>query len=190
MKTVVLDCDDTLVQTRYSLGRVLKRRGYSGPPLMVETQVAPLEYCISLMVEESVLEQAPPEEGAAELVRALKADGYRVEVWAARDWHPKGMLLTRRWLEAHEMEVDDVRMHGVTDSKAGLLGDRTDVMCVVDDNPYQIRQITQLTAVPFPLLIARPWNTAEPGARVERLAEVYGRLQDYAADPYVPGMCW
>jgi hypothetical protein len=164
MKTAVFDCDDVLANIRELTAEVLS--GLCGRSIhwndwdtydLSVTYGVETDRCLAAFVEHRVLERATPEPHAKETLLAASEAGLRTMVLTARDWHPDGESLTQKWLAAHDLVVDELRLVSVQASKVAALED-TDAVFFVDDNPRHVIEAEGSTHVRTPILMSRPWN--------------------------------
>lgn len=164
MSTIVYDCDDVVANIRDNMAEVLSQ--LSGRNIhwgewdtydLSKIYGINIDDCLAAFLEHRVLERATLEPGARETIRAVRDDGYRIVMLTARGWHPHGDSLTREWLAAHDIIVDELRVVPLHASKTAVMED-TYVDFLVDDNPRHIIDAEGVTHIRSPVLMSRPWN--------------------------------
>jgi len=171
---LVIDCDDVVANIRETVAQaMMAETGQDRPWQQWDTydlsKIYGLTNWSSSFLEHRVLERATPEPGARLAIRTAREMGYRVMMLTARGWHPDGEALTRDWLEAHQLEVDELQIVPVDASKVQALKGVA-VEYFLDDNPRHIREAEYADHIFNPILVSRPWNTRTTARhRVESL---------------------
>lgn len=181
---VAFDMDDVLANIRTLVADVLgKATGRSIPWESWTTydlgQVfgIPIDHCLQAFIEHTVLERAQPEPGAAEAVTRAIELGFTPAIISARAWHPNGQSLTRDWLDAHGLPIQEVHLVPLGVSKSSCLQGLGNIAAYVDDHLGHILD-AQAAGIPGAVLMDRPWNRfALPNDRVYSLAEFALRLE-------------
>ena len=161
---VVLDYDDTLNRMRDTVYETFARRGMRVPPnhwhtYSLETIFKkPEAELLDIFIEDQVLERTPAESSASDLINTLKARGFRVEIWTARAWHPRGKTITEQTIHRDRLNVDGVRYSNLKQSKADLIRPEDRIAAFVDDNLGHVMAMRSACAEAHCLLIDRPWN--------------------------------
>lgn len=161
---VVLDYDDTLNRMRDTVFETFSKRGMCVPPNHWHTYSLeviykkPLAELLGVFIEDNVLERTPAEESAGRLIDTLKARGFRVEIWTARAWHPRGRQITEDTIARDRLNVDAVRYCTLEQSKADLIRPGDKIAAFVDDNLKHVQAIRSACPAAKSLLIDRPWN--------------------------------
>lgn len=122
--------------------------------------------------DDRVLERAPLFDDVKPVFDALAADGLKIGLITARDWHSRGRAITEAMVDTHRLPVSDIITLGMEGSKAELLlRTGTDVAGFVDDS---VRHVDGCRAAGIhATLRARPWNAAATHLpRIEALAAV------------------
>jgi 5'(3')-deoxyribonucleotidase len=143
------------------------------------------EEFLNIIVEESILEQAPIEPGAREAIEAIRSMGYETAVVTARGYHPRGESVTRRWLANERVVMDYVRVVPFGISKTETLRELGGVVAYVDDHHKHLEALHAAGVGGELVLLNRPWNQSASGFwRVGGLpgfADVVRRLATVAA---------
>lgn len=176
--TVVFDVDEVVANIRDKIASVLhKVTGRDISPErwdtydLSEIYGIDIDRCLAAFLEHEVLENATLEPGAREAIKMTRESGYRVMMLTARGWHPDGDRLTREWLSAHGIIVDELRLIPVHASKVTTL-EGTNTLFFVDDNPRHIIEAEGSTSILTPVLFTRPWNrSVEVRNRIDTLKE-------------------
>jgi uncharacterized HAD superfamily protein len=120
----------------------------------------------------SLYEEALPHEGACFGVAALREAGWDVVGITARPVHLASV--TRSWLAAHGLQLDDVH-HTIVGTKARV-AQRLGVRTMVEDNPHEAELLADVCES---WLLDRPYNRRDPLHRARRLLswdDAVGRL--------------
>lgn len=127
-----------------------------------------LDQFLNILIEHQVLENAPPVEHAAEVLRALKDLGYRNAVVTARGYHPTGVEVTQAWFKQHGLPIDDLIVVDMLESKVDALKSLGKVKSYCDDLPMHLNNIAAAQCVEELYLMRRPWNAHSFNYRVVR----------------------
>lgn len=130
------------------------------------------------LVKQGCLENAMPEPGALEAVRSLIGQGYKVEIWTARAWHPRGQQITEQWFEKWGSPNVTVRVCPYNSSKASLIrqtGIRPKLF--VDDSLTQILSVQAESPETSCYVIDRPWN--KTAAKLMRFDAVHAAVRHH-----------
>jgi len=117
-------------------------------------------------------EEALPNDGACFGVAALRDAGWRVVGITARPGHLAGV--TRSWLAAHGLELDEV--HHTTVGTKSAVARRLGVRTTIEDNPHEAELLADVCDS---WLLDRPYNRRDALHRARRLLswdDAVGRL--------------
>ncbi|HEU0197998.1 MAG TPA: hypothetical protein VFQ88_12400 [Nevskiaceae bacterium] len=179
------DLDGTLNLLPYDLVHALERHGItttvealwsdSWRSLLTRTSLTSLR----VVIEEHLLQRASPDAAAVACARRLVADGWCVEVWTARAWHPYGLAVTQTWLDRMGLGGARVRLTVPGRSKTRCVAQHAPPDLYIDDAARQVRAL-RAGGVSAAWLIDRPWNRVEQD--VPRCATVAEAMAASVAD--------
>lgn len=175
----IFDLDDTLLDLKSVIVDSLNRR--TGKNLTVDDFRNDAEYhygvtrndFLRIAEEDQMLQKAVPHDGIHELIQTLRQQGTKTVVVTARAWHPKALSVTQQWFDKHRIDVDEIMIVGMNDSKAEAISHMRNVRLAVDDRPdvvldYQLR--SQLNNA---FLYSQHWNShATDMKRVDSLEQL------------------
>lgn len=125
-----------------------------------------------------ILECALPEPDACAAVEAVRSVGYQVAAVTARGWHPEGRRITEESLVRHGLDVDELHVVALADSKRHVIEQIGQVQLIIDDSPTHL---LHLDGGPWKVVAQdRPWNrhlTHLP--RVSTLAQFADMVRDH-----------
>lgn len=104
-----------------------------------------------------LLERALPNPEGLTLVRRLLNEGWDVEVWTARAWHPRGEFITRQWLNRYGLKDVRARLCDHRECKTTLIAGGRIPDLYVDDAPHHVMAMAEAGSK-MSTLISRPWN--------------------------------
>ncbi|MBO9471505.1 hypothetical protein J7355_15555 [Endozoicomonas sp. G2_2] len=177
-RTIALDVDDTLANLRDPIAAMISRElavdvdwRHWTDYVIHERFKLPLARFLTLLIEHEVLEHIALEPDARDSVEQLRAMGYRIEAWTARQFHPRAREITAHTLAPLGIGANDIVLFGQGESKATLLAERADVAFLVDDNAGHLAA-TGHGASDRTVLMDRPWNRGVAARRVHCMADV------------------
>ena len=159
----VFDLDDTLNRLTIDVCREMKKYGVNvdyedivdfdwhatfGP------HAPPLE---AFFCQNPLLENAAPNPDGVLAAQQLLAEGWDVEVWTARAWHPDGERITRQWLDRHGLNEVPARLCDTRHCKSSLISDGRVPDLYVDDAAHHVLAMAE-SGSRMATLISRPWN--------------------------------
>lgn len=194
----VFDVDDTLNLLSSEVSRLMFDAG-KGLPVSewrtydwTELFKEPVDTLLERLMSGRLLEAAQPNPAFAWLPRQLLDAGYEVEAWTARNWHPRGELITKRFFDAIGVPDVTVRLSAVGQPKGELLVSGRAPALFLDDSASHVADVAARSPDTLSLLVSRPWNRESPLQRVTHGNEVIALLQQRghpvpAQSSYAPG---
>lgn len=176
---IVFDMDEVLVNIRDVMQEVLGELTGKMIPwtewhsyYMPDNYGISLDECLAAFIEHEVLERATLEPYAREAVAIARAEGYKTAIITARRWHPNGTKVTRDWLAAHNIYVDELMVVDIDVKKSSVMKVLGNVVYMIDDNADHVHDSLDTNASQNSFVMHRPWNIRETDLpRVRNLEE-------------------
>lgn len=174
-KIAILDLDDTLANMKVHIHRILTEFR-SDTPCHTEWNVFGVERRMGIswediqqrIIDQDVLSQMIPHDGAVSFTHGLKNLGYDVMVMTARGWHPDAYKITSRWLQKYGFNVDELNIVPITACKSDVINKcqrARDGVLFLDDRHEHCKAVIDNTNVKNVLLFEQPWNTGIDGIK-------------------------
>lgn len=179
MPVAIFDLDDTLLDLKSLIVESLNSR--TGKSLTVDEFVNDAEYhygvgteqFLRIVEEDRMLERALPHSGIHELFDTLRQQGTKIVIVTARAWHPQAILVTREWFKSNDLDVDDIIIVGLQQSKAHVISHFDDVRLAIDDRPDVVLDYSVHSGLNNAFLYSQKWNEhASDLKRVHSLLEL------------------
>jgi hypothetical protein len=167
MKNICLvDLDDTLIDLKEPMkwamdsetGKDIPWQNWDHfdvPSIYGLSQDEFLELCI----RHKVLENAIIHSQSHRFLQDLNNLGYYTVLITARGWHPQGKEITEQYIIDHNLEVDELILVGVDESKAELARKFGNIKFTIDDRMKHCREYMKSGIVENVLLYDAPWNS-------------------------------
>lgn len=167
MKNICLvDLDDTLIDLKEPMKVVMDAETgldipwqewdhFDVPSIYGLTQGEFLDLCI----RHQVLENSVIHPQSHRFLNDLNNLGYHTVLITARGWHPQGKEITEKYISDHNLEVDELILVGVDESKAELAKKFGRIKFTIDDRMKHCREYMVSGIVDHVLLFDAPWNS-------------------------------
>lgn len=113
---------------------------------------------LSVLEGEYVLEQVIIHDSSYKFLNDLHGLGYYTVLVTARGWHPKGKEITEQWVSDHSLDIDELIVVGVDQSKTDVIDKFDNIVFSIDDRIKHCREYTQCGKIQHVLLYDTPWN--------------------------------
>lgn len=179
VQVAIFDLDDTLLDLKSLIVESLNRR--TGKNLTVDEFTNDAEYhyglCtnqfLSVAEEDRMLQRALPHDGIHELFDTLRQQGTKTVIVTARAWHPHAKLVTRQWFDLIGIDVDEIIIVGMQQSKADVISHFDNIRFAIDDRPDVVVDYHIRSGLNNALLYSQKWNEhATELKRVHSLTEL------------------
>lgn len=178
---VVLDLDDTLINTREEMYRCIKGRfgveaithwsSWSDFKFESNTNISTNDL-IEYTIEDEVFKNIEPHPHSAFFLRDLMARGYYVVIETAREgFVPNPYEETDRYLRRHDMEFDDLIISPHGENKVDYLKRFDTIEFAIDDQVHNCIDFEESGKVNHVFLHALPFNSN--CTRFKRLHSLY-----------------
>lgn len=144
MKTILLDIDDTIANTKETFREIMNRR--TGKSVSAEewvnydlTQIydgVSSDDIRNFILEENMLNRIEPLENTRATVDYLKNSGYNIAYITSRAYAPDAKNITENWLKRHGIHYDAIHISGSGILKSMYANLYHNVALVVDDHSY------------------------------------------------------
>lgn len=175
----IFDLDDTLLDLKSMIVESLNRR--TGKSLTVDQFDNNAEYYygvttdqfLQIAEEDMMLQKALPHEGIHELFQTLREQNTRIVIVTARNWHPHARQITKDWFHSLKLEVDEIIIVGLQQSKSHVVSHFDNVRFAIDDRPDVVLDYSVHSGLNNAFLYSQKWNEhASDLKRVHSLLEL------------------
>jgi hypothetical protein len=162
----LVDLDDTLVDLKEPMKQALdsftgkdipwnKWEHFDVPSIYGVSNSEFLDACI----EHEVLERAEIHAESYKFLNDLKRMDCHVVLITARGWHPRGKEVTEKYISDHELNIDELILVDVDESKAEWAKRFNKIKFTVDDRMKHCREYMKTGVVEKVMLYDAPWNS-------------------------------
>lgn len=117
-----------------------------------------LDEFLDLCIQSRSLELAEPMPGIREAMHRLNEEGFATAVITARDFHPQGEALTRQWLSAQGIEVDQMHLVHPSHSKVDAMALMPGMIAYLEDHVGHLERSRDAGHPARLFLRDQPWN--------------------------------
>lgn len=165
-QTIVLDCDDVLINLRVSLFKAIEKEygvDISNTPSydlhnMLGINIKQFFECL---LKHKAVETSFLDLGVMQSIDYMKQH-YNLVMVSARGWHPKAEELTRETLNSCDIELDDYIFLKPGQEKFKVIHERLGkCYLIIDDHYNHCYQALLSGAVTKAIIPRRPWNSIQ-----------------------------
>jgi hypothetical protein len=203
----LIDLDDTLVDLKEPLMEALNKNTkkdihwskwytFDVPKLYDITHDEFIKICIT----ENVIEKAVIHNKSYEFLDKLNKLGLYTVLITARGWHPDAINLTEHWVSEHNLNIDELIIVGVNESKIHSIKKFNNIIFSVDDRIKHCREYTQSGKINNVIVYDAPWNTHmtrwnkywkgyDYNIRIKDLNEIIPHVESHELDRRILNVC-
>jgi 5'(3')-deoxyribonucleotidase len=167
---IILDLDDVQADLfslmRENLNKMMcvdkKQHDFTGFDITKVYKGLTIERFFECLIDNEIIENLMPIEGAAKATHALKDKGFVINVVTARAWHKNGLQLSADWLEKSGFHFDRIAVSCPKEGKVKVYKKIAPKFnCIVDDNLENVHQAKESGLFEKTYLIDMPWNKTD-----------------------------
>lgn len=162
----IVDLDDTLGDLKNPMMEALKSAtgkdihwskwdSFDVPSLYGITQQDFLNICIN----ENILEKVIIHDSSYKFLNDLHKLNYYTVLITARGWHPQGKEITKKWVADHNLDIDELIVVEIDQSKTDVITKFDNIIFSIDDRIKHCREYIQSGLVKHVLVYDAPWNS-------------------------------
>lgn len=114
---------------------------------------------MDLLIDEQVIEKVVVHDSSYKFLNDLHKLGYYTVLITARGWHPQGHKVTSKWVEDHNLDIDELIVVDAHQSKTDVIGKFDNIVFSIDDRIKHCREYMQTGLINHVLVYDAPWNT-------------------------------
>lgn len=112
---------------------------------------------VQAMIDYHIIENIKPFFGTKETLDYIKKT-HNIHIVTARNWHPNGYDITKKWFEDNNLPYDSIRLIYPGHSKKSAIQDLEHIDIAVDDRDTHCKEFYECDTVSKVLMVNQPWN--------------------------------
>lgn len=113
---------------------------------------------LDILINGKIIEKTEIHESSHKFLKDLHTLNYHTVLITARGWHPNGNALTEQWVADHKLDIDELIVVDMHQSKADTVRKFKNITFSIDDRIKHCREYTQSGIIDHVLLYDAPWN--------------------------------
>ena len=114
---------------------------------------------LDILINGGIIENTEIHESSYKFLSDLHVLNYYTVLITARGWHPNANALTEQWVADHALDIDELIVVDMHQSKADVVKKFSSITFSIDDRIKHCREYTQAGIIEHVLLYDAPWNT-------------------------------
>jgi len=116
------------------------------------------EEFLKMCIDSDILNKVIIHDSSYKFLNDLRKLGYYTVLITARGWHPEGKSITESWVSEHNLDIDELIVVGVDQSKTDVITKFDNIVFSIDDRIKHCREYMQSGMIRHVLVYNAPWN--------------------------------